>query len=90
MADRPFEIIGTTADVGILATGTTCEEAFIHEARLEDVRLLRSSGSRLLDDEAVRAVKMANPYNRFPKRITKRRLQINAVFSYMPSMSALR
>ncbi|MDV2478761.1 MAG: energy transducer TonB [bacterium] len=62
----------------------------LSNGRLEDVRLLRSSGSRLLDDEAVRAVKMANPYNRFPKRITKRRLQINAVFSYMPSLSALR
>lgn len=62
----------------------------LHDGRLEDVRLLRSSGSRLLDDEAVRAVKMANPYNPFPRRITKRRLQINAVFSYMPSLSALR
>lgn len=62
----------------------------LSDGRLEDVRLLRSSGSRLLDDEAVRAVKVANPYNPFPKRITKRRLQINAVFSYMPSLSALR
>ncbi len=32
MADRPFEIIGTTADVGVLARGATCEEAFIHAA----------------------------------------------------------
>jgi SHS2 domain-containing protein len=32
MANRPFEIIGTTADVGVLARGATCEEAFIHSA----------------------------------------------------------
>lgn len=55
------------------------------DGRLEDVRLLRSSGSRILDEEAIRAVKIANPYNPFPKRITKKRLHINAVFSYMPS-----
>ncbi|MEE9304999.1 MAG: energy transducer TonB [bacterium] len=55
------------------------------DGRLENVRLLRSSGSRILDEEAIRAVKIANPYNPFPKRITKKRLHINAVFSYMPS-----
>lgn len=55
------------------------------DGRLENVRLLRSSGSRILDEEAIRAVKIANPYNPFPKRITKKRLYINAVFSYMPS-----
>jgi protein TonB len=61
------------------------------DGRLEDVRLLRSSGSRILDEEAIRAVKLANPYNPFPKRITKKRLHINAVFSYMPSsFSSLR
>ncbi len=55
------------------------------DGRLEEVRLLRSSGSRILDEEAIRAVRIANPYNPFPKRITKKRLHINAVFSYMPS-----
>lgn len=58
--------------------------------RLQDVHLVRSSGSRILDEEAVRAIKFANPYNPFPRRITKNRLQINAVFSYLPSFSALR
>lgn len=58
--------------------------------RLEEVRLVRSSGSRILDEEAIRAIKFANPYNPFPKRIAKNRLHINAVFSYLPSFSALR
>lgn len=58
--------------------------------RLQDVHLVRSSGSRILDEEAIRAIKFANPYNPFPRRITKNRLQINAVFSYLPSFSALR
>ncbi|MFQ6671669.1 MAG: TonB family protein [Candidatus Tectimicrobiota bacterium] len=63
----------------------------LRDGRLEEVRLLRSSGSRILDEEAIRAVKVANPYNPFPKRITKKRLYINAVFSYLPSsFSALR
>jgi SHS2 domain-containing protein len=32
MADRQFDIIGTTADVAVVARGPTCEEAFIHAA----------------------------------------------------------
>ncbi|MDV2503462.1 MAG: archease [bacterium] len=32
MDDQPFEIIGTTADVGVVSRGATCEEAFIHAA----------------------------------------------------------
>lgn len=62
----------------------------LRNGRLGDVRLVRSSGSRILDEEAIRAVKFANPYNPFPRRISKRQLQINAVFSYLPSFSALR
>ena len=62
----------------------------LRNGRLEDVKLVRSSGSRILDEEAIRAVKFANPYNPFPRRITKNRLRINAVFSYLPSFSALR
>ncbi len=62
----------------------------LRNGTLEEVRLVRSSGSRILDEEAIRAVKFANPYNPFPRRITKGRLQINAVFSYLPSFSALR
>lgn len=32
MSSQPFEIIDTTADVGILARGGTCEEVFVHAA----------------------------------------------------------
>ncbi len=32
MSSQPFEIIATTADVGVLARGGTCEEAFVHAA----------------------------------------------------------
>lgn len=32
MRGRPFDIIGTTADVGVVARGATCEEAFVHAA----------------------------------------------------------
>jgi SHS2 domain-containing protein len=32
MPTQPFEIIDTTADVGVVAHGATCEEAFVHAA----------------------------------------------------------
>jgi protein TonB len=56
---------------------------------LEEVRIIRSSGSRILDEEAIRAVKFANPFNPFPKRITKNRLHVNAVFNYLPLQNGL-
>ena len=33
MSTKPFEIIGTTADVGVVARGATREEAFVNAAR---------------------------------------------------------
>lgn len=50
MSTQPFEIIGTTADVGVVARGATCEEAFAHAAEglfnlitdLETVKPLQS------------------------------------------------
>jgi SHS2 domain-containing protein len=50
MVNRPFDIVGTTADVGIVAYGSTCEETFIHAAEglfslitdLETIRPKRS------------------------------------------------
>jgi len=49
---------------------------------LENVRLVRSSGSSLLDNEALRAVKAAAPFHPIPPWIAETRLVINATFEY--------
>lgn len=54
---------------------------------LAKLELIDSSGHKILDDEALRAVGMASPYPPFPKRIDKKRLHIIASFSYYPSFS---
>lgn len=57
---------------------------------LEDVKLIRSSSHKPLDDEALLAVKVAAPYNAFPASLTKKRLHIVATFIYQPTFNSVR
>jgi TonB family protein len=57
---------------------------------LEDVKLIRTSGHKPLDDEALLAVKVAAPYNAFPPSLTKKRLHIVGTFIYQPTFNAIR
>jgi protein TonB len=52
------------------------------DGSLAEVRILRSSGSALLDSEAVRAIRSAAPYPPLPKRMNSERLTITATFEY--------
>jgi protein TonB len=49
---------------------------------LLNLRLINSSGSNILDANAVKAVRGAAPYYPFPKTITKKKLSILATFVY--------
>jgi len=55
------------------------------EGALLDTRLLSSTNYKVLDEEAVRAVKTAAPFDKFPDNIDKNQLNIIATFSYRPS-----
>jgi len=50
--------------------------------RLESVTLVRGSGSRLLDDEALGAIRKASPYDPIPTEYKIANLQIRAHFIY--------
>lgn len=52
---------------------------------LEQIRLIRSSGSQLLDDEAVRAIKAAAPFPPIPPWIKSNPLLISASMEYHDS-----
>lgn len=58
------------------------------DGRLLEVRLVDPSGSHLLDDAAVNAVKGAAPYYPFPVTIDRDTLSILATFIYSPSYSS--
>lgn len=49
---------------------------------LENVKLLDSSGFRRLDDEAIRAIRVAAPFSPFPQSWELERLNIRAIFRY--------
>ncbi|HBO84226.1 MAG TPA: hypothetical protein DD641_04490 [Deltaproteobacteria bacterium] len=53
------------------------------DGTLEEVKLVKSSGYPMLDDEAISAVKLAAPYNPFPKGFTLEKLTIAATFEYI-------
>ncbi len=52
------------------------------DGSLEDVRIIESSGFRELDKEVLRTIKVASPYNPFPKSWEEEKLRIPATFDY--------
>jgi len=55
------------------------------DGHLEQLRVVRSSGSQLLDDEALRAIKAAAPFPRIPSWIKGSPLPISASMEYSDS-----
>jgi len=52
------------------------------QGEMNRVRILEHSGSAVLDQEAVRAVRAGSPYPPFPDHVTVGRLNIDASFEY--------
>ena len=53
-----------------------------NDGKLIRVKLLDSSGYKILDDEALSAIAKAAPFKPFPRDIAKKTLVINGKFSY--------
>jgi len=58
------------------------ELAIASNGQLERLRILRSSGSQVLDDEALRAIKAASPFPPIPPWIRSNPLSISASMEY--------
>jgi protein TonB len=61
------------------------EFTILGNGQLEGLRLIRSSGSSLLDDEAMRAIKAAAPFPPIPPWIKPNPLRISATMEYRDS-----
>jgi protein TonB len=61
------------------------EFTILGNGQLEGLRLIRSSGSSLLDDEAIRAIKAAAPFPPIPPWIRPNPLRISATMEYRDS-----
>jgi len=59
------------------------EFSILADGKLASARIIRSSGSNLLDEEAMRAVQAAAPFSPIPPWIDKNRLDIIASFEYL-------
>lgn len=52
--------------------------------KLIKISLINSSGYKILDDAALNAVKIASPFDSYPRTIQKKKLRIIASFTYKP------
>jgi periplasmic protein TonB len=59
------------------------EFSILGNGDLENAKIVRSSGSNLLDEEALRAVKAAAPFGPIPPWLGKNRIDIVASFEYL-------
>ena len=59
------------------------EFSILGNGDIESAKIVRSSGSNLLDEEALRAVKAAAPFGPIPPWIGKNRIDIVASFEYL-------
>ncbi len=55
------------------------------DGSLAEAKVLRSSGSALLDNEAIRAIHNASPFPPLPERMNSERLVVTATFEYLLS-----
>ena len=53
------------------------------DGSLKELKLLKSSGYKILDDEAINAIKDAAPFNPIPERLGVDHLTIIATFHYI-------
>jgi protein TonB len=59
------------------------EFSVLADGHLESARVIRSSGSSLLDHEALRAIRAAAPFSPIPPWIDQRKIDIIASFEYL-------
>lgn len=59
------------------------EFSILGNGDIESAKIIRSSGSNLLDEEALRAVKAAAPFGPIPPWVGKNRIDIVASFEYL-------
>ncbi|MRR53257.1 MAG: energy transducer TonB [Deltaproteobacteria bacterium] len=61
---------------------TPVKITFNRKGEIENIQLLQSSGSRILDDEVFRALRALGPIGSFPKNYTKDHFNLIAFFEY--------
>jgi TonB family protein len=72
------------------ATIIISDPTILKDGRLEEVRLIRSSGLNILDEEGIQAVKAASPFNPFPSNIANQKLFIDADFDLFSQRAVSR
>ncbi|HSL92701.1 MAG TPA: TonB family protein [Candidatus Limnocylindrales bacterium] len=80
---RKIELVwGYPAAAGGVEGDVVADFVIGRSGRLESVTLIRGSGNRLLDDEALGAIRKASPYDPIPSQYKIANLQIRAHFIY--------
>ena len=57
-------------------------EAAFKDGAIKDIKLIKSSNYPALDDAAITALRLASPFQTFPKNFDLNKIDINANFEY--------
>jgi len=83
---RAIEVVWQYPDLALrygLQGRLLLEFSILGNGDIETAKIIRSSGSNLLDEEALRAVKAAAPFGPIPPWLGKNRIDIVASFEYL-------
>ena len=83
---RAIEVVWQYPDLALrygLQGRLLLEFSILGNGDIESAKIIRSSGSNLLDEEALRAVKAAAPFGPIPSWLGKNRIDIVASFEYL-------
>lgn len=59
----------------------------LKDGSVEDIKILKSTGHNILDENAMRTIKTAAPFNPFPKRIEMSKISVVADLDYYPNIT---
>jgi TonB family protein len=84
---RVYNVWSYPQEAGELGLGGEVDLIFTlnKSGSLTSLRLLHSSGFPVLDDEAMRAIRAAAPYDPFPPQMGEESWNIHGIFHYMSS-----
>lgn len=85
---RKIDIIWKSYPEGAISQGISgsamLKFSILRDGSLLDIKLLKSTTHRILDEEVIRAVKTAAPFGFVPEAIEGKQLNIVATFSFKP------
>jgi TonB family protein len=71
-----------------LRGSSSVQFTLLKNGEVQDVKIVKSSGHNILDQNAIETIKKAAPFNPFPKRIEMSKISVVTELEYYPNLTA--